>query len=87
MPAHTLTLFGATGLVGRECLRLLLERSEFSRILVAVRRPVDFNLSAAHQTKVEVQPIDFDQMVVQHRQRWLDVLAGRILPPAGLRRS
>jgi uncharacterized protein YbjT (DUF2867 family) len=62
MPAHTLTLFGATGLVGRECLRLLLERSEFSRILVAVRRPVDFNLSAAQQTKVEVQPIDFDQM-------------------------
>jgi uncharacterized protein YbjT (DUF2867 family) len=59
---HTVTLFGATGLVGRECLRLLLERAEFSRILIVVRRPVNLDLSPAHQRKVELRPIDFARM-------------------------
>lgn len=36
--SHSVAVFGATGLVGRACLKLLLDRPEFSRVVVGVRR-------------------------------------------------
>ena len=36
----SIALFGATGLVGRECLRSLLDDRTFSRVLVLTRRPL-----------------------------------------------
>lgn len=62
MPQHTIAIFGATGLVGRECVRLSLERPEFSRVVVVVRRPVTLDVPPAHRQKVELQILDFDRL-------------------------
>jgi uncharacterized protein YbjT (DUF2867 family) len=62
MTARSIALFGATGLVGRECLKFLLARAEFSRVVVFVRRQVQLDLSAALQEKVALHVIDFDRL-------------------------
>jgi uncharacterized protein YbjT (DUF2867 family) len=62
MTARSIALFGATGLVGRECLRLLLERAEFARVLVCVRRQVALDVPTAHRAKLDLQVIDFDRL-------------------------
>lgn len=62
MTARSIALFGATGLVGRECLKLLLERSEYARILVYVRRELTLELTPAQQSRVQVQVIDFERL-------------------------
>jgi len=62
MTTRSIALFGATGLVGRECLKLLLDRPEFARVLVAVRRDVPLDLSAAQRAKLELHVIDFDHL-------------------------
>ena len=62
MTARTIALFGATGLVGRECLTFMLDRPEFSRIVVLVRRPVRFDLAPPHQQKLAVHVVDFDRL-------------------------
>jgi Predicted nucleoside-diphosphate-sugar epimerases len=49
-------LLGATGLVGQECLRLLIEDDSVSRVVVLARRPLLPSLSAL---KVEEHVIDF----------------------------
>jgi uncharacterized protein YbjT (DUF2867 family) len=62
MTPRSIALFGATGLVGRECLKFLLDRPEFSRVVVFVRRQVQFDLSPARQKKAEMHVIDFDRL-------------------------
>jgi uncharacterized protein YbjT (DUF2867 family) len=52
-------LVGATGLVGRECLRLLLADSAFARINVVARRPLSPDVRSP---KLETHVVDFAQL-------------------------
>ena len=62
MSSRSIALFGATGLVGRECLSFLLDRPEYSRVVVFVRRQVSFDLPPDQQKRVAVQVADFDRL-------------------------
>lgn len=55
----SILLLGATGLVGRECLRLLVENDRFNRIVVLSRRPLDGEFA---NPKVESHVVDFDHL-------------------------
>ena len=57
--ARSVLLAGATGLVGRECLRLLLADSAFTRIVVLTRRPLSPDVRSP---KLETRVIDFDHL-------------------------
>ena len=61
MPDNALSvlLVGATGLVGRECLRLLLADSGFNRIVVVARRPLSPDVRSP---KLETHVVDFDHL-------------------------
>src|SRR3954466_9939283 len=52
-------IVGATGLVGRECLRLLLADNGFSRIVVLTRRPLS---PVVRSPKLETHVIDFEHL-------------------------
>jgi uncharacterized protein YbjT (DUF2867 family) len=52
-------LVGATGLVGRECLRLLLADAGFNRIIVFTRRPLSPDVRSP---KLETHVADFDHL-------------------------
>jgi uncharacterized protein YbjT (DUF2867 family) len=52
-------LVGATGLVGRECLRLLLADNHFGRIVVVARRPLSPDVRSP---KLEIHVVDFDHL-------------------------
>ena len=52
-------LVGATGLVGRECLRSLLADSAFDRIVVLTRRPLSPDVRSP---KLETHVVDFDHL-------------------------
>lgn len=54
-----IALFGATGLVGGACLRLLIADPRFSRVIIATRRPLAVAQSAA---AVESHVIDFEKL-------------------------
>ena len=58
-PAKSVLLVGATGLVGRECLRLLLPDPAFERIVVISRRPLSPDVRSP---KLETRVIDFDHL-------------------------
>ena len=57
--ARSVLLAGATGLVGRECLRLLLPDADFGRIIVATRRPLSPDVRSP---KLETHVVDFDHL-------------------------
>lgn len=57
--ARSVLLVGATGLVGRECLRLLLADPEVIHLVVATRRALPIDVPA---TKLEVRVVDFDRL-------------------------
>ena len=57
-PMPSTLLAGATGLVGRACLDLLLEDDAFERVVVITRR----TLGGAHSTKLEAHVVDFDHL-------------------------
>ncbi|MBW8839471.1 MAG: hypothetical protein JF602_06415, partial [Gemmatimonadetes bacterium] len=61
MPDSPLSVMivGATGLVGRECLRLLLADNGFSRIVVLTRRPLS---PVVRSPKLETHVIDFEHL-------------------------
>lgn len=61
MPDNALSvlLVGATGLVGRECLRLLLADSGFGRIVVVTRRPLSPDVRSP---KLATHVVDFDHL-------------------------
>lgn len=52
-------LVGATGLVGRECLRLLLADDAFGRIIVVTRRSLS---PEVRSPKLETHVVDFDHL-------------------------
>ena len=54
-------LVGATGLVGRECLRLLLADPAFERVVVLTRRPLDW-VAIPNASKLEEHVIEFDNL-------------------------
>lgn len=54
MPLKTVTIIGATGLIGSHLVQLLQEESTIKTIRVLVRRPVHFS-----HAKVEVKLVDF----------------------------
>lgn len=56
---RSVLLIGATGLVGSECLRLLLESNAFSRVVVLSRRPL---VAPASHPKLQVHLVDFDRL-------------------------
>ncbi len=58
-PPRSVLLLGATGLVGRECLRLLVENDTFARVVVLTRRPLGSDLASP---KVEAHVVDFDHL-------------------------
>lgn len=57
--SKSVLLAGATGLVGRECLRLLLPDTAFDRVVAVVRRPLSPDVRSP---KLETHVIDFDQL-------------------------
>jgi uncharacterized protein YbjT (DUF2867 family) len=59
MGNRSILLIGATGLVGSECLRLLLDNDAFSRVVVLSRRPL---LAAPANPKLQVHLVDFDRL-------------------------
>jgi len=52
-------LLGATGLVGAECLRLLLEDDAFTRVVTLTRRPLAATLRSP---KLDQRVVDFDRL-------------------------
>lgn len=56
---RTVLLLGATGLVGRECLRLLNADPTVERIVVLVRRPLGIDMSSP---KVRQEIVNFDAL-------------------------
>lgn len=62
----SIALFGATGLVGSECLRLLLDDGGFSRVMIFTRRPLSVKpAGAADRPTLETHVVDFDQIARQ----------------------
>jgi len=57
-PMPSTLLAGATGLVGRACLDLLLEDDAFERVVVITRR----TLEGARSPKLETHAVDFDHL-------------------------
>ena len=62
MTPRSIALFGATGLVGRECLRLLLDRQEFARVVVVTRRDLPLDITPPQRMKLELQVVDFARL-------------------------
>jgi uncharacterized protein YbjT (DUF2867 family) len=59
----TVLLCGATGLVGRECLHLLVRDPAFERIAVLTRRPLGHGLtSALERDRIHQHLVDFDRL-------------------------
>jgi len=56
---RTVLLVGATGLVGRECLRLLLADPDVMRLVVLTRRPLPLEVGAA---KLDAHVVDFARL-------------------------
>ena len=57
--SRSVLLLGATGLVGRECVRLLIADAAFSRVVVLTRRPLEPNV---HAEKIETHLVDFERL-------------------------
>lgn len=54
---------GATGLVGHECVELLLRDESFSRVVTLSRRPIHIGpAGTAHPEKLEQHIVDFDDL-------------------------
>ena len=65
----SIALFGAAGLVGSECLRLLLDDGGFSRVMIFTRRPLSVKSDgAADRPKLETHVLDFEQ-IERHEKR------------------
>jgi uncharacterized protein YbjT (DUF2867 family) len=56
---RSVLLIGATGLVGSECLRLLLESDAFGRVVVLARRPLP---GVSSHPKLQTHLVDFDRL-------------------------
>ena len=58
-PGRSVIVLGATGLVGRECLRLLLDDPGVAHVVAVVRRPLADDLASP---KLRSEVIDFDRL-------------------------
>lgn len=59
----SILICGATGLVGRECLNLLLADPAFGRVVALTRRPLPADVSGLpNASKLEQHVIDFDRL-------------------------
>jgi uncharacterized protein YbjT (DUF2867 family) len=58
-PGRSVIVLGATGLVGRECLRLLLDDPGVAHVVAVVRRPLAGDLASP---KLRSEVIDFDRL-------------------------
>jgi uncharacterized protein YbjT (DUF2867 family) len=56
---RSVIVLGATGLVGRECLRLLLDDPGVAHVVAVVRRPLADDLASP---KLRVEVVDFDRL-------------------------
>lgn len=56
---RSVLLIGATGLVGSECLRLLLRHDAFDRVVVLARRPL---VGPSPHPKLQTHLVDFDRL-------------------------
>jgi uncharacterized protein YbjT (DUF2867 family) len=63
MQSLTAVVLGATGLIGEQLVQQLLNNTNFSKIRILVRRPVEISHS-----KLEVQIVDFDNLI-EYRQK------------------
>lgn len=59
MPANSVAILGATGLVGSECVRQFAESREFARVVALARRPLRADIASSH---VETHVIDFERL-------------------------
>ena len=59
MPASSVTILGATGLVGTECVRQFADSREFTRVVVVARRALP---EASARSRVETHIIDFERL-------------------------
>jgi uncharacterized protein YbjT (DUF2867 family) len=59
MPAKSVAILGATGLVGSECVRQFAESREFARVVALARRPLPAAIARAH---VETHVMDFERL-------------------------
>jgi uncharacterized protein YbjT (DUF2867 family) len=57
---RSIAIVGATGLVGAECLRLLLEHPAYDRVVTLTRRPLASVAGAG--TKLQSHVVDFDRL-------------------------
>ena len=57
-PGRSVLVLGATGLVGRACLRLLLEDAGATRVVVVARRPI----TDVRSEKLDAHVVDFDRL-------------------------
>jgi uncharacterized protein YbjT (DUF2867 family) len=58
-PGRSVMVLGATGLVGRECVRQLLDDPSVARVVAVTRRPLSDDVVSA---KLRVEIIDFDRL-------------------------
>ena len=56
---HSAVVIGATGLVGRECVKQLVARTEFERVTAVTRRALP---DEVHSPKLQSVVIDFDRL-------------------------
>lgn len=56
---RSVLVLGATGLVGRECVRLLVADGAFSHVVVVARRSLEPDV---HADKIETHVVDFEQL-------------------------
>ena len=59
MAQKSVTILGATGLVGAECLRQFAQSPEFERVVAVTRRPLPRDLT---EHRVETQLVDFERL-------------------------
>lgn len=88
--ARSVLLAGATGLVGRECLRLLLDDPGVGRVVAITRRPLpaDARLHRRAASALDEHLIDFDRLASYDRLPRLDQIVcalGTTIRQAGSR--
>jgi uncharacterized protein YbjT (DUF2867 family) len=57
---RSILLAGATGLVGKHCVKALLAQDELSKLTVLSRRELPYSLPSEQTKKLDVQLVDFD---------------------------
>ena len=62
---------GSTGLVGRECVDMLIGTPAFTRIVALVRRPL---LKAVESERLKVEPVDFNRLAEKPELFGVDII-------------